>query len=191
MIPATHLSSVDLPEPLCPSSPTVSPCSTWSVTSRSAQNSSWVDLRKLIDALLERIRALVVQLEMLGDVVDLDRRAHQMFSARLSSSRPNTQNANNSRADRDGEQDAEVAQVPPLRHVRQRRHDLRLPSDRDRHDVVAPDRALHRDDDRRSADSAGPSRRSSRGPARRGRRSGVIQNQASSTSSSRCCVSRA
>ncbi|GIU90720.1 MAG: hypothetical protein KatS3mg010_1819 [Acidimicrobiia bacterium] len=40
-MPATHLSSVDLPDPLWPSRPTVAPCSTSNSTSRTAQKSSY------------------------------------------------------------------------------------------------------------------------------------------------------
>ena len=44
-MPATHFSSVDFPEPLCPSRPTVSPWSTCRSMSRKAQKSSCVERR--------------------------------------------------------------------------------------------------------------------------------------------------
>ncbi len=99
-IPAMHLSSVDLPEPLCPSRPTVSPWSTCSVMSRSAQNSSCGIRPNRITRSLSDVALVAVELEMLADLVDLDHRAHaQISSAKLSSRRPKIQSATHSSTD--------------------------------------------------------------------------------------------
>ena len=68
-----HLSRVDLPEPLRPRMPTVSPSSTVSDTSFSAQKSSvGLALAAVDDALLDGVVLPVGQAEALRDVADVD-----------------------------------------------------------------------------------------------------------------------
>ena len=102
-----------------------------------------VGLAEVDHPLLERVGPGVVELEVLRDVVDLDRRAHQISSAKSSSRRPKIANAMNSDHDRTGEHDPEhPAGTTTGRRVGSGPHrlaagDLQL--------VVAPDRALERD----------------------------------------------
>ena len=71
-----HLSRVDLPQPLRPRMPNVSPWLMSTLTSRSAQNGVYGILPPVDDPLLQRGVLLVVEPELLGDVLDLDGGGH-------------------------------------------------------------------------------------------------------------------
>ena len=70
--PQMHLSRVDLPEPLRPRMPTVSPSSTSKSTSLQRPEVLVGDRPGVDDPLLQRGVLLVVEAEPLGDVLDLD-----------------------------------------------------------------------------------------------------------------------
>ena len=89
-MPAMHLSRVDLPEPLRPMIPKVSPVLTSNSTSRSAQKSSCGHVTRVQDPLFQRGVLLLVEAEPLGDVLDVDRGLQwaQSSSAKLPSTLP-------------------------------------------------------------------------------------------------------
>ena len=76
-MPATHFSRVDLPEPLCPSRPTVLPSSTSKVDVVQRPEVLVRDAAEVDHPLLERRVALLRQAEPLGDVADLDGVRHR------------------------------------------------------------------------------------------------------------------
>ena len=67
-----HLSNVDLPEPLWPTMPTVSPWPTVKLMLLRALKTSVEPGARVQETLLEGLVALVVDLEVLGDVLDVD-----------------------------------------------------------------------------------------------------------------------
>ena len=88
MIPERSRSSVDLPEPLRPTSPTASPTSTWNETPSSATTSRAGSRLPQDEEILERPRLLDVDAEHATHVVDQDLASpHSCFTMNTADSR--------------------------------------------------------------------------------------------------------